>query len=186
MACLKDFFALSRRELGYNGITVFKTGSHKGYMGGHPYDKIRGKLFLTFDEIYGIIQYEVDAQLARFGKQVLRLMYPAMGSSLSEVLCDLVSTTYEIRMRQDAPRIRDSFGILGEDLSLPQFLLTARHVDDTLVGSSQPCSDCMIRLNQRALPSYVGSSCKGEGQAIHFLHLILVVRHGYDFVLRFR
>ena len=90
-------------------------------MGGHPYAQTRNKLYLTFADIYHIVEYEVSAQLARFGKRVLRLMYPAMGSSLSEVLCDLVSTTYEGRMRRDVAAIREEFRIYGGPLSLPQF-----------------------------------------------------------------
>ena len=79
-------------------------------------------------------------------------------------------------MREDVSAIRTEFQIRGGPLSLPQFFLTARHVDDTLIGSSQLCARCMTTLNQRALPSYVGSSCKDAGRAVHFLHLVLVTR----------
>ena len=70
-----------------------------------------------------------------------------------------------------------AFGLV-EPRPYDEWVLRARHVDDSVVASDTLCPCCLEELQTFALPRSIGFSVKGRGPSLVFLDLsITVVDH---------
>ena len=104
------------------------------------------------------------------------MLYPAQGSSLSEVLCDAVAVAHELRAERDPEAFRTRRLPHAPRWQLRELLGGLRHVDDALGFSKVLCGDCVLRGLQAGLPDHIGYGAKGWGPHLQFLHAEVHVR----------
>ena len=75
-------------------------------------------------------------------------LFPAMGSSMSEVVCSLVAAFYEYRFDARTHKLISEGFLPRGTVRVPDFVKSLGHVDDFLSQSRIHCRVCLNRVQQ--------------------------------------
>jgi len=153
-----------------DGITVFRSPTVRGYIGGQPANALRDRDYMSFHHIIDLWTFAIKDQYMVLGDLVLQQIYGwLMGGIASEEGTSVDATHAEWSWEQHPERWhRQKLAI--PDLSYSETLQGIRHVDNVLYFSYVWAEQDLIDNIPKLYPSDMKWSVESQGPKQTFLH----------------
>ena len=174
MAGAAFFEELATEETGHTTIKLERKKGWRGFLGGSIKSRARDRVVMDFRDMRRALEFEITrGNLSVCCALVFSVLYPAMGGTLSEVLCSLVTGHFELRVQARCLDLGIASALIPMGYLPTDCFQGTAHVDDLGVISASHCSMCCFLHMQALLPEGIGYEYKGGFPAYKFLQTAL-------------
>ena len=118
LAAFDHISQLYRDITGETTVTALRRRGRGGRKGGKQYDPRSDRRVFLLTELRDILQFDLEANICRLGELMVLVNYPAQGSSLSEVVCDMVALSHELTLESGRAE-RQAEGVIPDNFQGP-------------------------------------------------------------------